>query len=82
MCPCSSSTQTSWWRSDQWSLTKLARGQLSRLPIAGVDPILASAAAQVSEQDNPLVRRATNSRAFLPLGPDEMPRGCTIWAVT
>jgi DNA gyrase subunit A len=36
---------------------------------------------QVSEQDNPLVRRATNSRPFLPLGPGETPRGRAIWTV-
>jgi DNA gyrase subunit A len=35
---------------------------------------------QVREQDNPLVRRATNSRAFLPLGPGEAPRGQVQWA--
>ena len=33
---------------------------------------------RVTEQDNPLVRRATNSRAFLPLGPGETPRGLTL----
>ena len=36
---------------------------------------------RVTEQDNPLLRRATNSRAFLPLGPGETPRGRTIWTV-
>jgi DNA gyrase/topoisomerase IV subunit A len=33
---------------------------------------------QVTEQDNPLLRRATNSRPFLPLGPGESPRG-QVW---
>jgi DNA gyrase subunit A len=32
----------------------------------------------VTEQDNPLLRRATNSRSFLPLGPGEAPAG-TAW---
>jgi DNA gyrase subunit A len=36
---------------------------------------------QVNERDNPLVRRATNSRAFLALGPGDTPRGRTTWAV-
>ncbi|MGO9660122.1 MAG: DNA gyrase subunit A [Acidimicrobiales bacterium] len=31
--------------------------------------------------DNPLARRATNSRPFLPLGPGEAPRGQVHWAV-
>jgi DNA gyrase/topoisomerase IV subunit A len=34
---------------------------------------------QVTERDNPLLRRATNSRPFLPLGPGEMPRGRVVW---
>jgi DNA gyrase subunit A len=29
--------------------------------------------------DNPLARRATNSRPFLPLGPGETPRGQVLW---
>ena len=36
---------------------------------------------QVTERDNPLLRRATNSRPFLPLGPGETPRGQVLWAV-
>jgi DNA gyrase subunit A len=35
----------------------------------------------VTEQDNPLLRRATNSRSFLPLGPGETPAG-TAWKVS
>jgi DNA gyrase subunit A len=35
---------------------------------------------QVAERDNPVVRRATNSRPFLPLGPGETPRGQVFWA--
>jgi DNA gyrase/topoisomerase IV subunit A len=34
-----------------------------------------------AHQDNPQVRRATNSRAFLPLGPGESPRGQVQWAL-
>ena len=30
---------------------------------------------QVTPGDNPLLRRATNSRPWLPLGPGETPRG-------
>ena len=34
----------------------------------------------VDQRDNPLARRATNSRPFLPLGPGESPRGQVHWA--
>jgi DNA gyrase subunit A len=34
---------------------------------------------QITERDNPLLRRATNSRPFLPLGPGETPRGQVLW---
>jgi hypothetical protein len=34
-----------------------------------------------AQQDNPQVRRATNSRPFLPLGPGECPRGQVQWVV-
>jgi DNA gyrase/topoisomerase IV subunit A len=34
-----------------------------------------------AQQDNPPLRRATNSRPFLPLGPGESPRGQVQWAV-
>jgi DNA gyrase subunit A len=36
---------------------------------------------RATETDNPLVRRATNSRSFLPLGPGEQPRGRVSWPV-
>lgn len=32
----------------------------------------------IRESDNPIVRRATNSRPFLPLGPGDVPRGQTV----
>ncbi len=36
---------------------------------------------RIAPGDNPVVRRATNSRPFLPLGPGETPRGQVQWAV-
>lgn len=34
----------------------------------------------VTERDNPVSHRATNSRSFLPLGPGETPRGQIFWS--